>query len=145
MPFCASCGAEVPGRFCAKCGTPVDPAAAPAQPPPGQLSAPGLQENVASALCYLAGFITGILFLVLAPYNQNRTIRFHAWQSILTHAAFLIILVAVIPLMPRFVAITLGPLWGLCGFVLWLALMYKAYNNQRLVIPVISQFAEKQA
>lgn len=145
MPFCASCGAEVQGRFCPQCGASIDPAASPGGSPPGQLSAPGLQENVASALCYLAGFVTGILFLVLAPYNQNRTIRFHAWQSILTHAALMVVLIFVIPIMPRFIAVTLGPLVGLCGFVLWLALMYKAYNNQKLVLPVIGAFAEKQA
>ena len=114
-------------------------------PPAGQLSAPGLQENVAAALCYLAGVVTGILFLVLAPYNQNRNIRFHAWQSIITHVVFLVLFVGVIPLLPRFLAGTLGPLCGLGGLVLWLAMMWKAYNNQRLVIPVISQFAEKQA
>ncbi len=51
-------------------------------PPPAPVSAPGLTENVASALCYALGWITGIVFLVLAPYNQNRTVRFHAWQSI---------------------------------------------------------------
>ena len=42
----------------------------------------GMTDNVASALCYALGFITGILFLVLAPYNQNRMVRFHAFQSI---------------------------------------------------------------
>ena len=41
-----------------------------------------MTDNMAGALCYLFGFITGILFLVLAPYNQNRDIRFHAFQSI---------------------------------------------------------------
>lgn len=146
MPFCASCGADVQGRFCAKCGTPVGEQAGSTPPlPSGQLSAPGLQENVAAALCYLAGVITGILFLVLAPYNQNRNIRFHAWQSILTHVVFLVLFVGVIPLLPHVIARSLGPLCGLGGFVLWLAMIWKAYNNQRLVIPVISDFAEKQA
>ncbi len=51
----------------------------------------GLQENVAAALCYALGFITGILFLVLEPYNKNRNIRFHAFQSIFLSVFFAIV------------------------------------------------------
>src|SRR5271165_5245073 len=99
MPFCATCGATVEGRFCAKCGTAVAGAAAPPpqtppayQPPPAPVvtNAP-MADNVASTLCYALGFITGILFLVLAPYNQNRTVRFHAFQSIFLSVGFIII------------------------------------------------------
>ena len=53
------------------------PAAAPAA-----AQAAGLDENVVAALCYLAFVLTGILFLVIEPYNRNPTIRFHAFQSI---------------------------------------------------------------
>ena len=86
MAFCASCGAPVEGKFCAKCGTPMGVAV----PPPGATSGPaatGMTDNAASALCYVLGLITGILFLVLAPYNQNKTIRFHAFQSIFMSVA----------------------------------------------------------
>src|ERR1700722_15082786 len=98
MAFCANCGAEVSGRFCQKCGAPAD---APGMPPPGvnpalnplppTAVAPsiGMTDNMAGALCYLFGFITGILFLVLAPYNQNRNIRFHAFQSIFLNIAWI--------------------------------------------------------
>src|SRR5690349_22100642 len=92
MAFCANCGAEVQGRFCPKCGT---PSGSSTSPPPGgaqtSSSAPGsasaaapagIEENVAAALCYLVGVLTGILFLVLEPYNRNPVIRFHAFQSI---------------------------------------------------------------
>jgi hypothetical protein len=52
-------------------------------PPSGPpAAAGGMTDNVASALCYVLGLITGILFLVLSPYNQNKTVRFHAFQSI---------------------------------------------------------------
>jgi hypothetical protein len=83
MPFCRNCGAPVEGQFCPQCGTPVAGAAAPSgSPPPPPAAAAGLSENAASALCYLLGFITGIVFLAIAPYNQIRTVRFHAFQSI---------------------------------------------------------------
>src|SRR3954449_12938985 len=88
MPFCPSCGSQVEGTFCAKCGTRVG-AAMPASGPTSQTTA-GMAENVAATLCYVLGLITGILFLVLPPYNRNPTIRFHAFQSIFLHLAVII-------------------------------------------------------
>src|ERR1051325_4789314 len=100
MPFCATCGAPVEGRFCAKCGSTVGPAGAPmGSVPPGPgpqpigTSAP-MADNVASALCYGFFFFTGILFLVMAPYNQNKTVRFHAFQSIFFSVGAILIRIA---------------------------------------------------
>src|SRR5437016_3510499 len=96
MAFCASCGAEGQGKFCAKCGASMDSAAdgAPLPPPrsaPVGAQAAGLEENVAGALCYLVGVLTGILFLVIDPYNRNPSIRFHAFQSIFAWVAAMVI------------------------------------------------------
>src|SRR5579872_6213198 len=95
MAFCPNCGSQVSGRFCPNCGTDVGagPSSAPPPPgagayvpptpPPGSIArAPGLADNVASTLTYVLGFITGIIFLIISPYNRNRTVRFHAFQSI---------------------------------------------------------------
>src|SRR5579864_7354489 len=96
MPFCPKCGAAVEGRFCAKCGTAMDagvgaPPPPMGAPPPPPMASSGMQENMASALCYALGFITGILFLVLDPYKNNRNIRFHAWQSIFLSVFYVIV------------------------------------------------------
>src|SRR3982751_336058 len=102
MVFCPNCGAPVEGKFCAKCGTAVTGAAGAAPPPPnpatppgaqayapppgaqpyaaGQPAQAGLQDNMAGALSYLV--ITAIIFLVMAPYNTNKFIRFHSFQAI---------------------------------------------------------------
>jgi uncharacterized membrane protein len=161
--FCPNCGATVEGRFCAKCGTAVDPAAAssgPAAAGPSTgasaYSSPaatsgGMTDNVASALCYALGLITGILFLVLAPYNQNRLIRFHAFQSIFLNAAWIVFwivetMIAIV--MPWYVMTVLsliGLLVALGFLALWLVLMFKAYNNEKLKLPIIGDLAEKQA
>src|SRR5579862_5337508 len=110
MAFCTNCGAEVQGKFCAKCGAPAPgepaassaasppPASGPLPPPapPPSLAAPGLEENLACALCYVLGLLTGVLFLVLEPYNRNRLIRFHAFQSIFLWLASLVCWIAVL-------------------------------------------------
>jgi uncharacterized membrane protein len=162
MAFCANCGAEVSGRFCQKCGAPAD---APGMPPPGvnpplnplpTAVAPsiGMTDNMAGALCYLFGFITGILFLVLAPYNQNRNIRFHAFQSIfLNVAVFALWIVVTIVLIPFHYIPFLGfvisfvlefVLW-IGTVIVWLYMMFKTYNGEKIVLPVIGPMADKQA
>ena len=157
MPFCASCGSQVDGGFCVKCGTPVSAGAGPSaqQPQAGNAAVgSGLDENVASALCYVLGFLTGILFLVLAPYNTNRNIRFHAFQSIFMNIALIPIWIALwivqiglhaVPILGLLVSILLGLGYLLLVFCLWLYMMYKAYNNQKVMLPVIGAIAEKQA
>jgi len=169
MAFCSNCGAEVQGRFCAKCGTPAPASAAssgsPPDPPPSAYTAPlpppsappqaaGLDENIACALCYLIGLLTGILFLVLEPYSKNRLIRFHAFQSIFFNVAWIAVLIVLsivsfalmpIPFLGAILSIVLH-LGAWLGFlILWLMLMYKAYNRERWVLPVIGPLAEKQA
>jgi uncharacterized membrane protein len=113
-----------------------------------------MEENVASALCYVLGLLTGVLFLVLAPYNQNRLIRFHAFQSIFMHIASIIVFIGLmivmgvlhfIPFLGAILGLMLYPLVGLAFFVLWLMLIYKAYNRERWVLPIIGPLAEKQA
>src|SRR5215470_12415845 len=91
MAFCVHCGSEVQGRFCSKCGAAVAGAASAGGQAGGSgLVLGGLEENVAAALCYLLGVLTGILFLVLEPYNKNRTIRFHAFQAIFAWVAVVV-------------------------------------------------------
>jgi len=144
MPFCQSCGAEMEGRFCAKCGaTAADSPTGPSSQP----GATGLEENVAGALCYSLGLITGILFLVLEPYNKNRNIRFHAFQSIILSAALMVIFWVVFPLLAVVtggVIFFLMPILGLASFALWLFMLIKTYQNQKVVLPVIGDIAQKQ-
>ncbi|MBI1787676.1 MAG: hypothetical protein HYR60_09030 [Acidobacteria bacterium] len=110
-----------------------------------------MQENVAAALCYIAGLITGIIFLVLAPYNQNPTIRFHAFQSIFCNVAWIVlaivlgIVTAALPLLLSPLALLFHLVMWLGGLAIWLLLMWKAYNGERFVLPVIGGLAQQQA
>ena len=149
MAFCASCGAAVEGRYCAKCGAAVDGGAPKAEPVP-VLSVEGLSANTAAALTYLLGLITGILFLVLEPYNKNKLVRFHAFQSIFAHLATLLH-VAVIIVWIAFRSILPWSMWFLISivdlafFVLWIYLLIQTYQGKKVVLPVIGDLAAKQA
>ncbi len=111
-----------------------------------------MSDATASGLCYLVGFITGILFLVLEPYNRNRAIRFHAFQSIFLNIAWfavwivLNIFFAVVgAILHLFSFLFLTPLIGLAFFVVWLWVMISAFQGKAVVLPVIGQLAQKQA
>jgi uncharacterized membrane protein len=113
-----------------------------------------MTDNMAGALCYLFGFITGILFLVLAPYNQNRDIRFHAFQSIFLNIAWVALWIVVtivlipfryIPFLGLFISIVLQFVLGLGGFIIWIYMMFKTYNGEKIVLPIVGPMADKQA
>jgi uncharacterized membrane protein len=159
MAACAKCGSVVSdgASFCTVCGSPVSVVSSPSVPPPpppmGAANA-GMTSNVAGALAYLVGLITGILFLILEPYKRDRFVRFHAFQSIFLNVVLIIFGIVWNNIVIMGV-MSLGFLWtifGLIGmlvylgfFLLWLFLMYKAYNNESFKIPVIGDLAAKQA
>jgi len=108
----------------------------------------GMNENSTCGLAYLTP-IPAIIFLVSAPYNQNANVRFHAWQSIFLCVAWFIIwiclvIIGVIPFV-NFLDVILVPLAGLSFLILWLILMINAFNGKRIKIPMLSDFAAKQA
>lgn len=164
MAFCPNCGAQVTGQYCPNCGTAVaggapgagpTPGAGPSTgyvPPAAPIAAGGLAVNVASALCYLFGFVTGIIFLVVAPYNQNKTIRFHAYQSIFASIGVIVVSVILGILTAMlfvggmwWTGVLLHRIWDLLVFIGWLYMMYTAYNNRQVKLPVVGDLAAKQA
>ncbi len=90
MAFCASCGSEVSGQFCPKCGASIAGSAPSGGLPPASSSA--MATNLASALCYFP--LVAIIFLLIEPYNRDRTVRFHAWQSIALMVVLIVLRIA---------------------------------------------------
>ncbi len=135
MPFCSQCGAAMEGAVCGKCAA-------------GRQSTDStggqLEENVAGALCYTLGGVTGAVFLLLEPYNRNRNIRFHAFQSIFLTVATLLVYYAVGILLPFGLSILVAPFLLLAAMAVWLYIMWRTYQKDRLVLPIIGPMAEKQ-
>jgi uncharacterized membrane protein len=109
----------------------------------------GLSENAAGGLAYIT-IIPAIVFLVAEPYNRSSYIRFHAWQCIFMAVAWIVIDIAIM-IFGHFMsflgllAFGLYPLVALAMLILWLMVLIKAFNGERLKLPIIGDLAEKQA
>ena len=101
----------------------------------------GMDENVAAALAYVLGWITGAVFLLVEP--ANKFVRFHALQSVIVFGALsLLWFVALsIPFLGWFIALVLLPPVSL---ILWLFLMFKAYQGERFKVPFAGEFADQR-
>jgi len=107
----------------------------------------GMEANLAGALAYLLGLVTGIIFFVIE--KENRFVRFHAMQSILFCAVWIILGVALavlmmIPVVGWIIGILGYLVVGLGGFILWLFVMYKAFQGEQYLLPVVGEIALRQ-
>jgi uncharacterized membrane protein len=100
-------------------------------------SSTGLDENVAGFFCYLFGFITGIVFLVVE--KKSSFVKFHAMQSTITFIGLFIIsmILGWIPI----IGLLVYPIWIL-SLILWLILMVKALRGERYLLPIVGKMAE---
>jgi uncharacterized membrane protein len=156
MTYCAKCGSPVEGKFCAKCGSPVAASTPTGDVPPAPaapgIANPGLgmDENLAAALCYIP--IIGLIFLLVEPYNKNKTIKFHAMQSLFYCIAWIAVGIALgifggilMPLGMWGFWLLISRLVQLALFVGLIIMAVKAYQGSRFVMPIIGPIAEKQA
>ena len=153
MAHCTKCGAAVldNSSFCAACGAPQGVAvAAPGAPAVVSGSQSQMSENVAGLLCYVLGWITGLIFYFV---DKRPFVRFHAAQSIVVFGGLHILyfIVAVFFGMSLFTG-GLGGfslVWMLYGlvdlaaFILWIVLMIKAYQGTRFRVPIAADIADK--
>jgi uncharacterized membrane protein len=101
----------------------------------------GLGENIEALLCYVCGWLTGAIFLMLE--KENKFVRFHAMQSLATFLSLFVIsmIVKFIPIVGVVFAVIIAPV----SMVLWLLLMYKAYQGEKYKLPIIGDWAEQQS
>jgi uncharacterized membrane protein len=111
----------------------------------------GLQANVAGLLCYVLGWITGLVFFLIE--KENKFVRFHALQSMIVFGGLFVLSIAIGMFTGIFAAAGAGflipllslinGLLALVGLVLWVLLMIKAYQGEKFKLPVIGDIAEK--
>jgi len=101
----------------------------------------GLQPNVAALLCYLAGWITGLIFYLIE--KENKFVRFHAFQALVTFGA-LTVLTIILGFIPV-IGWALIPILYIAELVLWIVLMVKAYQGEMFKLPIAGDMAEKNS
>jgi uncharacterized membrane protein len=101
-----------------------------------------LDPNVEAALSYLITPITGIVVFMLE--KNNKFVRFHAMQSTMFGVAVFILWNISIALIPVLIGGILAPLLAIGFFILWLLLMWKAYNKEEWELPIIGKIAHDQ-
>jgi len=157
MAFCNMCGAQIAdGTTCVSCAARMSAAAAApagAGAPAAAVPVGGMSDNVAGMLAYFT-IIPAIIFLVMEPYNKNRFVRFHAWQSIffclgmiavwIAYAIVATVLVFV-PILGHVVNLLLWATLLFGEIIVWVILVVKANGGQMWKLPVIGDMAERQA
>jgi uncharacterized membrane protein len=104
-------------------------------------SSTGLDENLAGALAYLLGFITGIVLLVVE--KDSPFVRFHAMQSTIVFAGIWVVSIMLwqVPLIGWLINLMLVPV----TLILWVVLIIKAYQHEKFKLPVVGNIAEEKA
>ena len=95
----------------------------------------GLPENTEAALCYIFGWVSGLILYLL---SDNKKIRFHALQSLVVFGA-----ISIFMAIPG-IGWRVAPLLGLVSFIFWLVLIVKAYQGEDYVVPVLGEWAKKE-
>lgn len=114
-------------------------------------SSTGLDANIAGALSYFFGLLSGAVFFAIE--TDSRFVKFHAMQSMLASVAAIVIwivymvlasILAYIPVLGWLVMLLLwaGLALGMLG--VWLFSMFKAFQGERFKLPFIGEVAEKQ-
>jgi len=145
MAFCKACGTELGGAaFCPKCGASQTASAVPMATAPAA-SSEGLSENVAGLLCYVLGWLTGIIFILI---DKRPFVRFHAAQSIVVFGALTILKIGFGIVMGVGGIVGFG-LWAMISMllslltlVLWIFLMIKAYQHELFRVPIAAPIAD---
>lgn len=157
--FCQKCGATLaveapkPAGVCAKCGTQNDEGTKYCKNCGSMLdvqasratgSTTSLEPNIAGLLCYLAWWITGLVFILIE--KENKFVRFHAVQSIVAFGAITVLWIVLQVLASIFWPFYfLGVPFWILTVVLWIVLMVKAYQGERFKLPIAGDFAEKNS
>ena len=150
MALCGKCGAQMANdaASCSQCGNP----AGGANPSESARGESGMEENVAGALSYAGIWVTGLIFFLI---DKRPSVRFHAAQSMVVfgglHILYIILGYAFFggSRLGGYGFFSLGSLlfnalW-LVGFVLWIVLMIKTYQNEKFKVPVAAGIAESLA
>ena len=146
---CTACGTEMPEHsgFCPACGRAVASA-------PVSIAGPGpSNDRLLGALAYVT-IVPAIVFLLIEPYSKNRYLRFHSFQCLFVCGALLVIavvlgfviaLLSLLPFVGHLLSLLAWPVFSIGCLLLWLVLVVKAFQGEIFKLPIVGNWAERQA
>jgi uncharacterized membrane protein len=112
---------------------------------PPQKTSMGMEPNLAAALSYVCGWLTGLVIFLME--KENNFVRFHALQSLITFGGFTVIWIGlnILHFIPVVGALywVLTPVVGIASLIAWVILILKAYQGERFHFPITGEIAEK--
>jgi uncharacterized membrane protein len=99
-----------------------------------------LEPHVEATLAYLLPPFTGIAIFVME--KNSKFIKFHAMQSILFGISAFVLTTIANALIVIFIGVILAPLVTMGLFLAWLFVMWKAYEKEEYMLPIIGQVAK---
>ena len=143
MPFCTHCGTQVQSTaaFCQSCGYAQPGATAPTGSDP--LSS--LKPRNASILCYVpwVGWIMSLVILSTARFRTDRLVRFHAFQGLYLFVAWMIVHVALDPVMRVSGLRRIIPILELGLLATWILMLVKTSANELIRLPIVGEMADR--
>lgn len=104
-----------------------------------QGSSTGLPNNIALFLCYVLGWLSGLIMILIE--KENDTVRYHAAQSIVIFGSYTV-LNMLLPFVPFLGALLMSVLF-LAALISWLALMVMALGDRAPEIEALREYATK--
>ncbi|RJT02674.1 DUF4870 domain-containing protein [Halococcus sp. IIIV-5B] len=121
----------------------------------------GLDSNVAGALSYVFGFVSGLIFYLIE--KEDEFVRWHAAQSIALSAVVAVVSIALsfvgtaisvatfsgssgLFLVGSLVSLVLGLVWLVVtvgAVAVWLYLIVRAYQGKTVRLPVVATLADR--
>lgn len=105
-----------------------------------------LPIHIAIVLCYLWGWVSGIIFLLAEKYDK--TIRFHAWQSVIVFGVSTIVncLLFLMPPVPAgsIIYYVLSAIWIIIIVLtayIWILLIIRAFMKKPYTLPLLGGIA----
>ena len=99
----------------------------------------GIAENIANALCYALGWLSGLIILLIE--KENNTVRYHAAQSIIIFGSVTVLNI-ILPMF-LFIGVAMMGLLNLAAFVLWVVFIVTSLNKKPLKIHFLASYAEQ--
>ena len=143
MPFCTHCGTQVQSTaaFCQSCGT-AQPGA---DTPAGTDPLASLKPRNAAILCYLPwlGWIMSLVILSTRRFQSNRLVRFHAFQGLYLFVAWMIVDIALEPVLRVSWLRRIIPIFELGLLATGILMLVKTSADQLIRLPIVGEMADR--